>query len=58
VVVKQEAEWRSVSTGEVTGPQTIASVFVVRDDQVVSVLRYDNLADALRASELDESHEI
>lgn len=58
VVVKQEAEWHSDSTGEVTGAQTIASVFVVRDDQVASVLRYDNLADALRAAELDESYEI
>lgn len=57
VVVEQEAEWRSPETGEPIGGQTVASVFVVRDGLVVSVLRYDDLAVALRVADLDESYE-
>jgi ketosteroid isomerase-like protein len=57
VVVEQWAQWRSTDTGRVIGDQTVASVFVVRDDQVTRVVRYPNLADALDATELDESHE-
>jgi hypothetical protein len=57
VVVEQEVEWRSAETGQTTGSQTVASIFVVRGDHVTSVLRYDDLADALNAANLDESHE-
>ncbi len=56
--MEQEAEWRSAETGESTGGQTVASTFVVRDDLVVSVSRFPDLADALRAAELDGSHEL
>lgn len=58
VVVEQEAEWRFADTGEVAGGQTVASVFAVCDGLVASVLRYDNLADALCAADLDESDEV
>jgi ketosteroid isomerase-like protein len=58
VVVEQEAEWNSADTGQVTGGQALASVFVVRDDQILRVVRYPDLADALRAVNLDESYEI
>ncbi|HET7478748.1 MAG TPA: nuclear transport factor 2 family protein [Rubrobacteraceae bacterium] len=58
VVVEQEAEWRSADTGEVAGGQAGSSVFVVRDGLVASVLRYDDLADALRVAALDESNEV
>src|SRR5215212_5823253 len=58
VVVEQEAEWNSADTGQVTGGQCLASVFVVRDDQILRVVRYPDLADALRAVNLDESYEI
>ena len=54
VVVEQGAEWQSV------GPidrQRVASVFVVREGLVTSVLRYSDLATALRAADFDESHE-
>ena len=54
VVVRQEAEWRSVETGLVTGRQTLASIFVVRDGRVASVVRYDNLTNALQKANLDE----
>ena len=57
VVVEATAQWRSADTGEVTGGQTVGSVFVVRDGRVASVTRYDDLSDALGATGLDESHE-
>lgn len=58
VVVEQDAEWRSPDTGEVASRQTVASVFAVRDGLVASVVRYGDLADALRAADLDESDEV
>lgn len=58
VVVEQEAERRSAGTGGVIGIQTLASAFVVRDDRVASVSRYPDLAEALHAADLDESHEM
>lgn len=57
VVVEQWAQWHSTDTGHVIGGQTVGSVFVVRDGQVKRVMRYPALADALDATNLDESHE-
>ncbi len=57
MVVEQWARWRSDDTGEATGSRMVASVFVVRNGKVTSVLRYDTLADALVAADLDGSHE-
>ena len=57
VVVEQRAEWRSADTGRVIDSQSVCSVFVVRDGRVMRVVRYPNLADALDATDLDESHE-
>ena len=54
VVVEQGAEWQSV---EPIDRQRVASVFVVREGLVMSVLRYSDLATALRAADFDESHE-
>jgi ketosteroid isomerase-like protein len=54
VVVEQVAEWQSADPGNA---QTVASVFVVSDGLVTSVVRYPNLASALRAANLDVSHE-
>jgi ketosteroid isomerase-like protein len=54
VVVEQQAEWLSADPGRV---QTVASVFVVNDWLVTSVMRYPDLASALRAANLDASHE-
>jgi hypothetical protein len=58
VVAQQEAEWRSAETGRVAGRQTMASVFVVRDNQVASVVRYDDLTDALHHAVPDEYDEV
>ena len=49
VVVEQEAEWQSAEPG---GRQRVASVFVVRDGLVTGVVRYPDLASALRAANL------
>jgi ketosteroid isomerase-like protein len=54
VVVEQGAEWQFA---EQDGVQTVASVFVVGDGLVTSVVRYPDLASALRAANLDLSHE-
>jgi ketosteroid isomerase-like protein len=54
VVVEQGAEWKSAEPG---GVQTVASVFVVSDGLVTSVVRYPDLTSALRAANLDASHE-
>ena len=58
VVAQQEAEWRSAETGLVAGSQTVASIFVVRDGQVTSVVRYADLTNALQKANLDESHAV
>jgi hypothetical protein len=57
VVVEQEAMWRVAASEEVGGAQTVASVFVVREGLVTSVVRYPDLGSALRAANLDETHE-
>jgi ketosteroid isomerase-like protein len=54
VVVDQGAEWQSAEPGNV---QTVASVFVISDGLVTSVVRYPDLESALRAANLDASHE-
>jgi ketosteroid isomerase-like protein len=54
VIVEQGAEWRSAEPG---GAQMVASVFVVSDGLVTSVLRYPDLTSALRAANLDALHE-
>jgi ketosteroid isomerase-like protein len=56
VVVQQEAEWRSAETGLVTGRQRLASIFVVREGRVASVVRYDDLTNALQKANLHESN--
>ena len=54
VVVEQGAEWQSTVPG---GVQTVASVFVVSDGLVASVVRYPDLASALQAANLAASRE-
>lgn len=57
VVMEQRAHWRDAETGETTGSQTVASVFIVRGGKVASVLRYDTLPDALDAAGIDWKNE-
>jgi ketosteroid isomerase-like protein len=55
VLVEQDAEWRSAETDEITGHETPASVFLVRDGRVASLIRYPDLAAALAATGLTEA---
>ena len=57
VVVEQRAQWHSIDTGRAISSQTVGSVFVVRDGRVNRVVRYPDIANALDAAHLDESHE-
>jgi len=58
VVVEQTGQWRSAESGEVIGSQTVASVFVVCDGLVTSLVRCDDLSQALKTAGLDQSDEI
>lgn len=57
VVVEQDAAWSFAETGETASEQTVATVFVVRDLMVASVVRYPDLAEALSVAGLEESSE-
>jgi hypothetical protein len=56
--VEQAGKWRSAESGEVIGSQTVASVFAVCDGLVTSLVRYDDLSEALKTAGLDQSDEI
>src|SRR5690242_13472805 len=58
VVVAQDAAWRSETSGAVTGQATPASVFIVRDGLIASVIRHPDLASALSAVGLDEADKV
>lgn len=58
VVVEQDAEWGTPDTGEPAERQVVASVFVVRDDRVTSVMRHPDLAAALQAAGLAEGDQV
>ena len=55
VVVEQAARWPSAEDHRVTEPAMVASVFLVGDGRVASVVRYPDLATALAATGFDES---
>ena len=55
VVAEQDAVW--TASGASTDAQTVATVFVVRDDQIASIVRHPDLTEALRAAGLDASDE-
>ena len=58
VVVGEAATWRDARTGETIGEATVATVFTVEDGLVATVIRHDNLEDALRDAGLDESDKV
>jgi len=58
VVVEQEAVWPSDDHAVTASPQTVASVFRVREDHVAGVVRYEDLASALDAAGIDAAKEI
>src|SRR5688500_10308298 len=56
-VVEQTARWRSPEDGQMTERQDVASVFLVRDGRVASVVRHSDLASARTAAGLEASDE-
>ena len=52
VVVEQRATWAAAEAGAASAPRSVASVFVVTNGRVSSVMRYADLAAALEASGL------
>ena len=58
VVVEEGATWKGAEVGTATEPQTVASVFVVQDGRVTSVVRHVDLASALEAGRLSFSDEM
>ena len=57
VVVEERARWRSTEDGQLTEPQLVASAFVVRNGRVTSVVRYPDMAAALKATGLGDGGE-
>jgi ketosteroid isomerase-like protein len=51
VVAGQDASWR-LEDGQATEPEPVASVFIVRDGRIASVVRHPNLATALAAASI------
>ena len=51
VVVEQQARWRLSEDGALGEPQTVASVFLVQNGRVASVVRFPDLASALRVDQ-------
>lgn len=57
VVVEERSEWHA-PTGEITGTQTVATHFVLTDNLISRIMRYDDLATALNAASLSEADEV
>jgi hypothetical protein len=58
VVAEEVAAWKDAQTGATSPSQAIASVFRIRDGRIAGVVRYDGLADALRAAGLETKDEV
>ncbi|MQA86868.1 MAG: nuclear transport factor 2 family protein [Streptosporangiales bacterium] len=58
VVVEQDAQWRSLESGDVLGRQRVGSRFRVRDGRVIQIERCDDLESALSAAGLDRDDEV
>jgi hypothetical protein len=58
VVVEERGEWLSPDTGEITNSQVVATVFLVRDNLITRIARYDNLQITLTESSLTESDKL
>jgi ketosteroid isomerase-like protein len=58
VIVEELGEWHSAETGEVVGTQTVASVFVVENNLITSIHRYDTIATAFELTGLSEQDSV
>jgi ketosteroid isomerase-like protein len=52
VVLAQHGRWQSSATGGIASEADLASRFRVRDQRVIEVARYDDLASALAAANM------
>ncbi len=58
VVVEGFGEWHAPGTEAPAGGQVVATVFIVRDHRIVSIIRYDTLQKAFRASGAGDMDEV
>jgi ketosteroid isomerase-like protein len=58
VIVEERGEWIAPDSGQVTGSQSVATVFTVRDGLIAGILRYDNIETALKEGGLGWPDEI
>lgn len=47
IVVEEQGEWRDATTGEITGSQKVATIFMVEDELITSIVRLDQIENAL-----------
>jgi hypothetical protein len=52
VVVEEEGEWLDPASRQVSGRQRVATHFVVKDGLITSIIRHDQIEDALSAAGL------
>jgi hypothetical protein len=57
VVVAQHGLWRSVETGAIVGEAIVATAFVVNEQRVTRIARYDSLGQALAEAQLELADE-
>ncbi len=58
VVVEELGQWYSAENGEMISSQEVASIFIVQQGRIASIMRLDNLKMAFEASGLNESQEV
>jgi hypothetical protein len=58
VVVEELGEWLSPDTGLVINSQIVATLFVVNDGLISSIMRYADLETALKEASLGESDKV
>lgn len=58
IVVEERAVWLSAKTGREMGRMTFAAVYEVRDGELASIARYNNVGEAANVVGLAEEHEI
>jgi limonene-1,2-epoxide hydrolase len=58
VVVEELGQWHSAEKGEMISSQEVASIFIVQQGRIASIMRLDSLKVAFEASDLNESQEV
>lgn len=58
VVVEEKGEWISPDTGQVSGSQTVATVYTVRGNLIAKIVRYDSVETALKEGGLGWQDEV